>query len=299
MARLRLHALVWGALAQTLGSFACSDDEQAAVSLSSDAGDDGATGGNSTSTGGGGSGGAETGGTSNQTGGAGNSADASTAGSGGVGVGGNNSGGQLGSGGDAGGGDASTSVALSVCVRLQSPSVLSFDVTRTYDHTVYADCRVKWVANLYLDVDQREVFLNNLLAWNMRFWGCTPPPPDNFALIFKPAPLTSADAAALIDDYVDVATQALGLSAPEITEMRAALTNLAKSTIATVSGEYSHSQCASDAGAGGTDGGGASSAGGTGGTSTGSGGTGGASPDAAPEAGQDAATDASSDTGRG
>jgi hypothetical protein len=175
--------------------------------------------------------------------------EASTAGAGGTDAGGGNAGGRLGSGGDAGGQDASTAVALSVCVRLQTPSVLSFDVTRTYDHTVYADCRVKWVANLYLDVDQREVFLNNLLAWNMRFWGCTPPPPDNFALIFKPAPLTSADADALIDDYIDVATQALGLSAPEITEMRAGLRKLAQSTISTVSSEYSSSQCAPDAGA--------------------------------------------------
>jgi hypothetical protein len=251
MSRLRLHILVWGLFTPALGSIACSDDEQAAAPAAADASTDHDAGRSSSAGSGGRSGASGGGGTVPAGTGAVGGVDSGSGGTPIVGsdAGGAASGGGSGQGGMEGGSDASASVALTVCVRLQSPSVLAFDVTRTYDHTVYADCRVKWVANLYLDVDQREVFLNNLLAWNMRFWGCSPPPPTEFALIFKPAPLTSADAAALIDDYIDVSTQALGLSAPEIDQMRAALEKLSKSVVATVSNDYSKSQCATDAGA--------------------------------------------------
>jgi hypothetical protein len=221
-----------------------------------------------------GTGGTATGGTGTTSDGGAGGSTAGGSDAGGAGA----SGGEAGQSGTGGSPDAATA-SLSVCIRLQSPSVLSFDVTRTYDHTVFADCRVKWVSNLYLEVDQREVFLNNLLAWNMRFWGCSPPPPDDFALIFKPAPLTRGDAAALIDDYISVATQALGLSTPEIDEMRAALDTLANSVVANESNGFSNSQC-SDSGAGGAGSGGSSGSGGTGGSVGTGGSTGGAPSDA-------------------
>jgi hypothetical protein len=165
-------------------------------------------------------------------------------------------GGNTGSGGDGGSidpGSGGSSNALSLCVRLDSPTVLSFDLTRAYDHKVYADCRVKWVTDLYLRVDSRDAFLNNLLAWNMQFWGCTPPAPTDFALIYAPTALTSADAAALINDYIDAASVALAMSAPEIAGMRAALQRLSQSVVVRTSDEFSNPSC-SDAGAGGSGG---------------------------------------------
>ena len=160
---------------------------------------------------------------------------------------------------------------LTFCPRLTTPSVNAFDVTRAYDHAVYDDCRVTWVTNLYLVVNAREDFLNNLLSWSLRFWGCQSPAVDDFALIYQKAPLTSADAAALIDDYIVVATAELTLSTQESSDMRAALTRLAQQTIAQDSADYSNSTCGGPGGTGGP--GGAGGAGDTGGI----GGSGGAS----------------------
>ena len=288
MARPLRYAVLWGVLAPVAVCLACGDDTQLGAPLLSDAGDAHATGeAAQSSTGGNGGGGGNAGAPPTGTGGRGGSVDGGTGTGSQAGAAGAGGGGQ---GGSDSGADGSVSVALSLCVRLQSPSVLSFDITRAYDHRVYADCRVKWVSNLYLEVDQREVFLNNLLAWNMRFWGCTPPPPDNFALIFKTAPLTLGDVSALIDDYIEVATQPLGLSAPEIAEMRAALLELANSVVATPSNGLSKSQCTVEAGAGGAGGGGSTGSGGTGGAVTGAGGTGGTRPaDASTDTGADAA----------
>ena len=106
-----------------------------------------------------------------------------------------------------------------------------------------------------MDVGQREAFLNDLLSWCLRFWGCQAPTVDalvdDFALIYQPAPLTSADAAALIDDYMLVATASLALSAPESEAMRAALLRLSRQTVARDSAEFSHSTCDAGGGAGG------------------------------------------------
>ena len=147
--------------------------------------------------------------------------------------------------------------ALTFCPRLITPSLSAFDVTRDYDHAVFADCRVKWVTNLYLQAGAREDFLNDLLSWSLDFWGCLPPPVDNFALIYQSAPLTSADAAAIIDDYMLVATADLTLSTSESQAMRAALGRLSQQTIAQDSPDYSQSTCGT---------GGASGTGGTSGT---------------------------------
>jgi len=272
MQRHGFRTFAYVVVVHAIGCFACSDDEQSAGSGDAST-DRGGTGAIEV----GASGGSASGGTApNGTGATTSGGDGSVGGAGGTGAGGSNTdaspgasggtGGQLGS---EAGLDGSAPVGLDLCVRLTTPSVFAFDITRAFDHAVFADCRVKWVVNLYLDVDQRAEFLNNLLAWNMQFWGCNPPPPSNFGLIFKPAPLTSADAAALVDIYIQTATEPLGLSDPEIKAMRAALLELAKTTVAKVSAEYSHSEC-SDGGADAGSSGGASN--GTGGSVTGSGG---------------------------
>jgi hypothetical protein len=150
--------------------------------------------------------------------------------------------------------------ALSFCPRLGGPELSAFNVTRAYDHAVYNDCRVTWVTDLYLKTGDRDTFLNDLLSWCLRFWGCQTPAVDDFALIYQTAPLTSADAAALIDDYMSVATTELTLSTGEIAQMRAALGRLSRQTVAQDSSDYSHSACG---GASGTAGGGSAGTGGS------------------------------------
>jgi hypothetical protein len=163
---------------------------------------------------------------------------------------------------------------LTFCARLTSPTVLAFNMTRAYDHAVYGDCRVTWVTNLYLDAGARETFLNNLLSWSYRFWGCQTPPVDDFALIYQPAPLTSADAAALIDDYMIAAIDQLTLSASESDAMRAALLRLSLQTVAQDSPDFSNSTCNATGGTGGTAGtGGQPASGGAAGASAEAGGS--------------------------
>jgi hypothetical protein len=168
--------------------------------------------------------------------------------------------------------DGAVDRELTLCNRLRGPSVLSFDSTRAFDHAVYADCRVAWVIDLYLQVDKRAQFLNALLAWNMSFWGCSAPAPTDFGLIYEPAPLSAGDVAALVDDYISVVQPSLDLSDLEIADMRSALTALAQPLTADPSCHLSRSSCTME-GSGGS--GGALGVGGTtgnGGT-TGSGGT--------------------------
>jgi hypothetical protein len=208
------------------------------------------------------------------------------AGPGSVGVAGQDSSGgaSAGAGPEASGGaGADAGEQLTFCARfdIPSPSQDAFNVSRDYDHTVYADCRVSWVINLYLVPHERDTFLNNLLSWNYGLWGCLGAPAVNdFALIYGKAPLTSADASALIDDYMVVAIADLKLSAQESHDLRAALVRLSQQTIAQDSTDFSHSSCdtggtgGTSGGTGGTDGTGGTS-GGTGGTDGGSGGSGG------------------------
>jgi hypothetical protein len=129
---------------------------------------------------------------------------------------------------------------------------LTFDVTLGYESALIADCRVNWVTTLYFDssigLNERDVFLNNLILWNLELWGCNATAPSSFALIHRPVPLTSADARALIDDYVAVATDRLSMSPPEIAEMRALLTRLSEPVVEEVSDEYSNPDCAGGAG---------------------------------------------------
>jgi hypothetical protein len=151
---------------------------------------------------------------------------------------------------------------LSFCPRLLQGNTDARNVAVNYDHAVYQDCRTSWVTNLYLEVDKRYVFLNDLQRWNLAFWGCGDDPVSSFALIFGVAPLSAGDASALIEKYMAVATLELDLSPAEITEMQSALERLSQQVIADPSTELSGADC--DTGAGGVGG-----AGGAGGASVG------------------------------
>jgi hypothetical protein len=149
---------------------------------------------------------------------------------------------------------------LSICARLTQLSTHARDVAVNYDHAVYQDCRTRWVTNLYLEVDKRYVFLNDLQRWNLAFWGCSDDPVSSFALIFGTAPLSAGDASALIEKYMAVATADLELSPMEIVEMQAALARLSQQVIADPSTELSGADC--DTSAGGAGGAGAGGVGG-------------------------------------
>jgi hypothetical protein len=135
-----------------------------------------------------------------------------------------------------------------LCIRLTSPSAFSFDVTRSYEQRVFSDCRINWLARLYLDLDERAQFFNRLLAWNLNFWGCAPPNPTDFALIYRPVALTSADAQAIIEHYMVAANTALRMSASERDQMRAALALLAAPLVDATQEDFSQAACPADAG---------------------------------------------------
>ena len=165
--------------------------------------------------------------------------------------GGPDGGSEGGSGGEgtAGGANVDVPPALTVCERLINPPDNSFDVTQGYRAATTRDCRISWVTRLYLDEDQEHVFLNQLLRWNLELWGCGgAPPPDSFGLLFREVPLTSADADALIELYLDTTSATLAMSSDEIDAMRAMLDYLAERVIERETDEFTDSHCSTGAG---------------------------------------------------
>jgi hypothetical protein len=242
----------------------------------------------------GGEGGGEPGGRGNGAGGGGagrggNSGTAGAAGdgatsgaSGAAGSGATGGGGQAGSGTGGSGGGETVPDQLTVCDRLGGNSApLSFDVTFGYEARVIADCRVNWVTILYYDssigFDDRAHFVQQLFHFTLDVWGCPGrEPPASFALLNRDAPLSVADAAALIDHYVEISEVVANLSAREAADLRTILLRHAAPLVA-LSGEeeFSDPNCdgpGGDGGAGGEPGAAGSGAGGGGG-----GGEGGAS----------------------
>jgi hypothetical protein len=230
-------------------------DHGAAAAAATDQGgtDNSGTGGTRPSSGGdGASGGTDSGGTG-QAGGSGGS-DAS----GGSGA----AGGSAGSGGTGPmggtGGQAPEPEQLSVCIRLEDSTGSSFDTSLAFESAVIADCRVNWVTTLYYDaaqgLNERADFLNDLLHFNLRLWGCPgTAAPTSFELIHEPAPLSVADAGALIEAYVDVASDLLTLDPAEESDLRVVLGNLSEPLLVTPDpGDFTDSHCAAG-GAGGSD----------------------------------------------
>ena len=170
-----------------------------------------------------------------QAGGSGNAGGTSAGGTGGNETTGGGAGADAGETGLAGAGTGGTGIAqLDVCVRqTTSPSTLAWDVSRAFEISVNLDCRIDWVRLLYLDpdndLDVRVAFLNQLLDFSLDLWGCFGSSvPESFDLIWQPTPLSVADVALLIDDYVAAASGPLTLSPGEITDLRALLGRLAE-----------------------------------------------------------------------
>jgi len=226
----------------------------------------------STSSSAGGSGGSSTSANSGSSGGSGG--DASDAGG--------NTGGSVDTGAAGSGGTVSTSASttgsagaggtppepVSFCDRLSGEQALAGEIALEFDLVVQSDCRVSGFSLLYVTTEgnMRADFLNELVRFNMRLWGCTGSSPDEFGLIYlaglgeSAEPLSSADVDTLIDDYLEVATPRLMLSQSEIAGLEAQLAWLAAELVGVESmdaesAEYTRSKCGSGAaGAGGAGG---------------------------------------------
>ena len=236
-ARLATLLLVF-ALPLHLGLSGCSSDDapngEPGSGATGGAGGTGASGGS----GGSGSGGTGSGGTTGPaSGGSGGSPTAAST-----------------SGGGEGGGPPES---IDFCGRLTGTSVLAGNVAFEYELRSSYDCRVWNVANLYINTDARDVFLNDLMRFNLELWGCAPAP-TQFDLVYWDglslnAPrITSADAEVLIEDYLAVATPMLSLSGAEVDALTATLRWLASARVLE-SSELSRSTC-EDSGAGGAAG---------------------------------------------
>jgi hypothetical protein len=167
-------------------------------------------------------------------------------------------------GGDGGGGaDGPVREELSLCDRLIQVPDKNLKTTKAFELSVYSDCRVKWLADLYLDAKKRDDFLNDLLTWNQKFWGCQGVAVDNFALVWGTPPLSRGDADLVVGYYLTAAIEHLDLTANEEQEMREALQRLSTLVVTSAALEPSKPQCPDpNGGAGGQDGSGGAAGGG-------------------------------------
>lgn len=155
-----------------------------------------------------------------------------------------------------GGKDASSdevAPGATLCVRvddLQHPDVLNqltVNVTRQYLRLAGSDCDV---AKVIPSNDETYLFANQLLEFNLALWGCAGhPPPTSFDLIpTSVVELTSADAARLVDHYIEAATIVLELSPREEARLRQDLLQLSDLAGAIESSDHLLSRCGDDAG---------------------------------------------------
>lgn len=132
---------------------------------------------------------------------------------------------------------------LNLCLRLSRVEDLTREVVSSYEVRVYADCRLKWVVNLYLP-NGRADFKNRLNQWTYRLWGCATPPPDDFALVDRVVPISEAEAEALIDRYLEAVTIVIQLSPEEAASLRAALRELSAPFVDPARQGFPESSCA-------------------------------------------------------
>ena len=144
---------------------------------------------------------------------------------------------------------------IPLCLRLRDPDRpvkvldLSHDVRSDYLTFVATDCMER---GLFAVPGASVVaWSNDLYDWNLDLWACTDHAATGFALVHSEVTdLTSADAAVLIDDYLEAATRVLRLSPPEATQMRQDLVRLGTAAITRQSDEHLFSECdANDAAA--------------------------------------------------
>ncbi len=138
---------------------------------------------------------------------------------------------------------------INLCLRLARVEALTREVVTSYEVRVYADCRLKWVVNLYLP-NGRADFQNRLNQWTYRLWGCATPPPDDFALIDRVVPISEVEAEALIDRYLEAVTIVVQLSAEETASLRGALQKLSAPLIDPTRLGFPESSCALGGGGG-------------------------------------------------
>jgi len=142
---------------------------------------------------------------------------------------------------------------LLLCLRLNDPqhpevvSNLSRKVVDGYLSALFVDCRITKIVDAI--PGGLNAFANDLLSWNVSFWGCRDTATNEFGLIHDGVSgLTSADVATLIDHYMKAAIVELSLSAGEQLQMRQALTALGQTVVTRQSDEYTLSNCADGGG---------------------------------------------------
>lgn len=151
---------------------------------------------------------------------------------------------------------------LSLCDRLTQVAAKNLQTTKMFERGVYTDCRVDWLAQRYVDAKARDDYLNDLLTWNQKFWGCQEVPVDDFLLVWGTPPLSQGDAKIVVDYYVAAAIEHLGLTPKEEQEMREALERLSTLVVTSASLEPSQPSCVDpNGGAGGQDGAGGAAGG--------------------------------------
>jgi hypothetical protein len=161
-------------------------------------------------------------------------------------------------GGEAGSGATGPiSEELSLCDRLTQVDLKEEQLSDEFERSMWLDCRVHWLPDLYVHPAQgpqvRDDYVNALVRWNLRFWGCQDVPVETFELVWGEPPLSQGDADIIVDYYMQEAIQHLELSPKEQGEMLAALKRLSTLLITSDSLEPSNSSC-SAGGAGGAGG---------------------------------------------
>ena len=167
------------------------------------------------------------------------SAGATTAGAAGVG-------GELSSAGNGGSGSSTPpGEQLVLCTRLTNRVNHAVAQGKAFATAAYADCRVRWIVPLKPDLDE---YRQQLVIWDLEFWGCQGNPVTNFGLVWGTPALSAGDASILIELYLTAANAELELSTDERTEMKAALDRLAEPLISSPSEDPSQSSCVDDTG---------------------------------------------------
>jgi len=168
--------------------------------------------------------------------------------------------------GGGGSGPEPSGEQLGFCARISGRVGHADAQARAFAKATFADCRVKWVVPLGPNLDE---YRQQLVIWNLEFWGCQGQPVSDFGLVFGTPQLSTGDASLLIELYLATADAELQLSPDERDDMKAALDRLAKQLIFSPSSEPSHSQCPVEAGGAGSSGGAGSGGAGSGGAGSG------------------------------
>ena len=166
-------------------------------------------------------------------------ADANTAGAAGVG-------GELGTAGNGGSGPTTPpGEQLTLCARISNRVPHADAHTRAFATAVFADCRIRWIVPLKPDLDE---YRQQLVVWDLEFWGCQGNPVTNFGLVWGTPALSAGDAKLLIEQYLTTTNAELELSTDERAEMKAALDRLAEPLISSPSEQPSKSSCVQNTG---------------------------------------------------